>query len=626
MMSNGLCETCSSYQLSKLFSAKKIDVHLRWDVYTLQKRCEFCRLLGWMLARTDLSTIVCSTITGQARELESGQKGLFFLFESSNSKIAPVKCPYVVLPLATGYTALNGGYTHLARAAKSQHFDIDLAKEWLRECDGKHGIECRGSHLRSSRTELRLIDIEAQCIVAGSPTNKYAALSYVWGSVKPPVLRRENAYLLAMKGCLRGLPIPQAIVDTMTVCRQLGIRYLWVDSLCILQDDEDDVLDQVEHMDVIYRGAYLTIINTTGDNCKAPIASVSHPREAVQATTSIDGLAVGTVLLRVRDDILKSKWASRGWTLQEYALSYRSLIITPKGMFFSCSEGIRREDMTGYWTKSLSRPQRYMFPIVLDCAITNKVDTEVLRQVYAPLVTNFTGREVTYVEDILHAFKGITKALVPSLKRFEWGMPAQSPDHMQYSLCWSRIGPMERYEEYPSWAWAGWRAPAGEIDGSPHRGVQFLTSKQADAIQRMGDVYRPYKTEVSTVVHKGEYHARVDFMGRFNEMVHLKTHLAPINASTHQAFTEWLSTRKQNEEVKSTVYEFLSSSHVRDAKVWFDDATLCLLLADAADFLIALPVEQVDEDEVYRRVGNPIFLHPRVWEAYKPRAQELFLA
>ena len=579
-----------------------------------------------MLAKTDLSSIVCSTITGQARELEGGQRGLFFVFESSNSKIAPVKCPYVVLPLATGYTALNGGFTHLARSAKAQHFDVDLAREWLRECDGKHGIECRGARLRSPRTELRLIDIDAQCIVAGSPSNRYAALSYVWGSVKPPVLRRENAYLLAMKGCLRGLPLPQTILDTMNVCRQLGIRYLWVDSLCIIQDDEDDVLDQVEQMDVIYRGAYLTIINTTGDNCKSPIMSVSQPRDAIQETTTIDGMAVGTVFLRVRDDILKSKWASRGWTLQEYALSYRSLIFTPKGMFFSCSEGIRREDMTGYWTKNLSRTQRYMFPIVLDCAIANKVDTEVLRQVYAPLVTNFTKREVTYVEDILHAFKGITKALTPSLKRFEWGVPAQSADHMQFVLCWSRPGPMERYEEYPSWSWAGWRTPVGDQDIPSAGGVHFLTSKQADAIQRMGDVYRPFKTEVSTTLYKGEIAPRVDFAGRFNEMIHLKTYLAPINASTHQAFAEWVAAKEDASDKRPTIYDYVKTFAKREALAWIEEATLCLLIADAADFLIALPVEQVDEDEVYRRIGNPIFLHPRVWEAYKPRAQELFLA
>jgi hypothetical protein len=266
-----------------------------------------------------------------------------------------------------------------------------------------------------------------------------------------------------------------------------------------------------------------------------------------------------------------------------------------------------------------------MFPIVLDFAIANRVDIEVLRQVYAPMVTNFTSRNLTYVEDTLNAFNGITKALTPSLQRFVWGVPAQSPEHMQYVLCWSRVGPMERVEEFPSWTWAGWQS-SGDQSTSASRGVQFLNPKQADAIQRMGDVYRPFKTEVSTALYKGERTPRVDFAGRSNEMIHLKTFLAPINASTHQAFTEWLGARQQDGKAKSTIHQFLSSKAVRDPKVWFADATLCLLLADAADFLIALPVEQVEDDEVYYRIGNPILLHPRVWEAYKPRAQELFLA
>ena len=146
----------------------------------------------------------------------------------------------------------------------------------------------------------------------------------------------------------------------------------------------------------------------------------------------------------------------------------------------------------------------------------------------------------------------------------------------------------------------------------------------------MGDVYRPFKTEVSSTTYRGERHPRVDFAGRFNEMIHLKTWLAPINPTTHQAFHEWLDARvaaqQDGSKVKSTVYEFLASKAGGNPKVWFQDATLVLLLADAADFVIGLPVQQVEDDEVYRRVGNPIFMHPRVWDAYKPRAQELFLA
>jgi hypothetical protein len=160
----------------------------------------------------------------------------------------------------------------------------------------------------------------------------------------------------------------------------------------------------------------------------------------------------------------------------------------------------------------------------------------------------------------------------------------------------------------------------------PAKGVQFLNANQADAIQRMGDVYRPFKTEVSTTLHTGEETPRVDFVGRLSEMIHLSTFIAPINATTHQAFTEWLNARKMIGEAKANIHQYLSSSQVGNPKTWFDDATLCILLADATDFLIALPVQRDEEDEVYYRVGNPIFVQPRVWEAYKPRAQELFLA
>jgi hypothetical protein len=72
--------------------------------------------------------------------------------------------------------------------------------------------------------------------------------------------------------------------------------------------------------------------------------------------------------------------------------------------------------MAGYWSKNVARKDRYMFPIVLDFFLANRLDQELLKEVYAPLVGDFTRRHIKYPEDVLKAFQGIMGALTPFLR------------------------------------------------------------------------------------------------------------------------------------------------------------------------------------------------------------------
>jgi hypothetical protein len=94
----------------------------------------------------------------------------------------------------------------------------------------------------SSTLPARLIDVESMKVVRVmvSEQPSYFALSYVWGRSPFLLLERSNEGLLSRNGSLAIQDLPQTILDATTITRQFGYRYLWVDALCILQDDFDD--------------------------------------------------------------------------------------------------------------------------------------------------------------------------------------------------------------------------------------------------------------------------------------------------------------------------------------------------------------------------------------------------
>ncbi len=94
-------------------------------------------------------------------------------------------------------------------------------------------------------------------IVDAPPQCRYLALSYVWGRVHQDKeylsSRDENLAILGQTGALfaKTNSLPDTIKDAISLCQKLDERYLWVDSLCIIQDSLDDKMNQIGKMDTI---------------------------------------------------------------------------------------------------------------------------------------------------------------------------------------------------------------------------------------------------------------------------------------------------------------------------------------------------------------------------------------
>lgn len=235
----------------------------------------------------------------------------------------------------------------LARPVRDSGFDAEEIKRWLGQCDKTHGMHCWVTpDQRLSRIGMRLIDTEQNCLVRVTGHCAYTALTYVWGPVDQPVLILKRGLIMEWEtpGYFCKIDLPKTISDSIKVCQMIGLKYLWVDSLCIVQDDPLAVQEQINSMSLVYSQAYLTMIAASGDDCDSGLSSV-QAREPIQKTFQAGDLQMGTTFLSLKQELVKSKWNTRAWTLQEYALSCRCLVFTPRQVFFCCAEGIRREDV-----------------------------------------------------------------------------------------------------------------------------------------------------------------------------------------------------------------------------------------------------------------------------------------
>ncbi|KAK2013427.1 heterokaryon incompatibility, partial [Colletotrichum eremochloae] len=163
----------------------------------------------------------------------------------------------------------------------------------------------------------RLIDcgVTPPSVVRSPPEAPYLALSYVWG-------QHGNQGSIGSTFKVRSaVPIeitprylPKTILDAQLVVRKLGYRYLWVDQICINQEDPDDKQSQIEIMDKIYGGAELTIVAAAGSHNDYGLPGVSSTLRQSMQSLELDGIRI----VRMPNDpsrlIRSSTWSTRAWT------------------------------------------------------------------------------------------------------------------------------------------------------------------------------------------------------------------------------------------------------------------------------------------------------------------------
>lgn len=141
--------------------------------------------------------------------------------------------------------------------------------------------------------------------------------------------------------------LPKTFRDAVTFTRELGIQYLWIDALCILQDDEDDWEKESSKMASIYQNSYLTIAatasNASNKRCFRPSKPSVIFKFANTAPNPPSSTIGSTDMLLYPETCISRAFLfddaplnTRAWTLQEMLLSCRTINFTKDQVFWHC--------------------------------------------------------------------------------------------------------------------------------------------------------------------------------------------------------------------------------------------------------------------------------------------------
>ncbi|KAG6362294.1 hypothetical protein INS49_010524 [Diaporthe citri] len=187
----------------------------------------------------------------------------------------------------------------MGRQRDENFIDINLAKDWICHCERNHTATCGIQTLPSTQLSW-MVDTKDLCLVPAVEGTRYVALSYVWGHTEMLKSTTDTLRILQEAGALgarTGLKVPNVVQNAIALVPRLGERYLWVDSLCIMQDDRECLDRHIRHMASIYEAALFTIVAADGSDANygiLGIRDVSAPRKL--PSTELE--SVGDLALR----------------------------------------------------------------------------------------------------------------------------------------------------------------------------------------------------------------------------------------------------------------------------------------------------------------------------------------
>ena len=499
---SSLCDICRHINFRHLIfecTAWQVLEEIPLDSYsnilTKKARCAFCQLVkvtldnwfgeGELPSRHEEKDVMISMISTTKWVDDTSKPRHLFLWVKPNPYPNKGKIPDLRIHYAPEGSWLDE--KGMGRLVQSESLDYILALYWTRTCQKGMGIHkddpSQSEEHQGLPANFRVIDVKAERVVCYKPGMEYVTLSYVWPSDGQLCLRGkddvvEGSETLSKLMGPEGFSevefknrIPQTIKDAMVLVGRLAYQYLWVDALCIIQDDKADKDLQINAMDRIYGLAMLTIAATAGKDATAGLPGVTPKteRQPNKSVANIQGLRLTNPPRSWDQSVQHSNWNRRAWTCQERLLSKRTLFVADQQMFYKCNHSpVHHSEDTDDSLVCRSKVTHPMDDTGID-TIPETGSINILT--YMKVVENFTKREITFEDDFLNAFDGIAQRM-RSLFRSDFlsGLPQAELD---YCLLWQPCGSgltrrkmkkksgekEEDVEIFPSWTWAGWIGP-----------------------------------------------------------------------------------------------------------------------------------------------------------------------
>lgn len=371
-----------------------------------------------------------------------------------------------------------------------------LIKNWIENCHDTHAHSHR-SRKRRVILPTRLID----CGDIKSPkprlfnscglalTTQYVTLSHRWGIGPTFCLTKKN------EGELRkSLPfekLSKTYQDVIVFARAINVRYVWIDSMCIIQDCETDWQKEAARMADYYEGSHCTVaavgsqgsseglfFNRTADIVDPLIMRLERPRHPTEndtaherqpsATCFPNGTYIVPDVRAWQREVEDSALYQRGWIYQERVLSKRTVLFTRNRVFFECIEQQMSEEYPSglfYIDILQEEHQKIHSPDspesnVDQFKMTNS--SQKAPRLWDTMVSEFTKRELTFHRDRFAALAGIAQKMESVFQsRYILGL---WESHFVEGLTWRVYEypevPLSITEGLPSWSFI---AVAGQV-------------------------------------------------------------------------------------------------------------------------------------------------------------------
>lgn len=331
--------------------------------------------------------------------------------------------------------------------------------------------------------------------------SRYAALSYCWGpaeDAKTQFKTERTTLEDRVKGFRIDVTSP-VVNDAIVVVRSLNIPYLWVDALCIIQQDRPDWERESKLMGLVYQNAHLTICTPASSTCRQGFLQRHHRAINVQFQSSVDKDISGFYSIRsigsdqfdggeyMGFDFDVCSWGRRAWTYQEKALSKRVLVFGKANLHYHGNSAMQIEggDDNGYWYLSTNLANLLSQP-------SKDGDKDLW---LTEIVGDYTGRLLSHETDRLPAISGIARFAVRDCPEdYVAGIRRKylhrdlfwSTNLGNWSTCWEEkeavIQRLLYPEPYiaPTWSWVSRSSPVAHLQGDFRvYGSSFFDFRQA---------------------------------------------------------------------------------------------------------------------------------------------------
>lgn len=367
---------------------------------------------------------------------------------------------------------------------------FEVARMWLSDCLSNHSACRKPGTFRPTR----LIDVgpgngsiepflqETAALSEHELKRDYVALSHCWGKQKFRTTVKSN--LTAHQKAISMADLPPTFQDAVEVVRKMNLRYLWIDSLCIVQDSKEDWESESVRMCQIYEHALFTI---TSAHASSAYGGLFVQRDGVRTLPfEIQFPEPLGKYLFLSMGQREKVWGreelpiyTRGWCLQELILSCRTLIFDPDGVRWECLTCHASERSLIGGVARHEKELRDMQNAIGRSKVTNGELFDLLgdslqmqSMSWQSIIQNFTSRNLTKYTDKLIALAGVADAIQSNSKhQYVAGM---WKDHLYMELLWyvlRRTEPIygssghtpivrepppyrEKDAVAPSWSWA----------------------------------------------------------------------------------------------------------------------------------------------------------------------------